>query len=259
MTTIPDQPRAANQSRSLDWAAQTIAGQDGFQRAAVVLEIGGGDFKRVATLAEAFPTKVFFSIDMAYAPSAVRTVREFAATPNLNVIKVRSDQRVFADGMFDFVFSSAVMEHIPAIDSFLSEMWRITRRGGEHYFIEAPFWSSYKGHHYKHHDPTIAQILGNYKHLLFSRQEMASYLHSFDSVPFKIEECLWSVYDRPDLSRLSRNETLASVERSQFKIREWIDIPDELFNTEHAEMVVLQKRYSLEDLKIKGAYVALSK
>jgi ubiquinone/menaquinone biosynthesis C-methylase UbiE len=259
MKIAADIPSGLSRATNLDWAAQLICAQEGFKQAKVLLEIGGGDFRRVAALAEAFPTKQFFSIDMAYSPKAIETVQQFAASANLNVIKSHSKQRVFADDMFDFVFSSAVMEHIPELDLFLDEMWRVTKNSGRHYFIESPFWSSYKGHHFRHHDSSVVRILGGYKHLLFNKDEMLSYLSSLPHVPFDIQECVRCIYNRTDLSRLTRNETFECIRNSQFTVAEWIDMTDECFDSNAALAVTAKGRYKVDDMRVKGAYVTLVK
>jgi ubiquinone/menaquinone biosynthesis C-methylase UbiE len=243
----------------LDWAASLIAKQSGFAKAKIILEIGGGSFRRVVSLAKAYPEKLFYSIDMEYSRQAVETVMVNAGLRNVNIVKVNANTPIFTDELFDFIFSSAVMEHIAEIDDFLREMYRITRRGGEHYFIQSPFWTSYKGHHYRHAYPAIVKILGGYKHILYDENEMRAYLALLPQLPFEVDECIWRIYHRRDLSRLSRNETYQKIVSSSFQIIEWRDIEDECFDADSASMVVSKGTYSLQDMKIKGACVSLRK
>lgn len=246
----------------LDWAAIRISSNPRFKSASMILEIGGGDFSRVASLAKSFPDKNFFSIDMDYSSGAIETTKKYADLPNLNLIKLNAHTAIFAPNIFDFCFSSAVMEHIADIKSFLKELCRIMKKGACYYFIESPFWTSYKGHHYRHDNKDIVKILGGYKHLLYTPQQMEEYLLSLDdevSLPFLVSECIQRIYYREDLSRLSKTETYNAIKSSDFEIVEWIDMEDECFDVSSAQDVVLKTGYSLADLSVKGAYVTLMK
>lgn len=243
----------------LDWGAIMVARQPSFLKATYVLEIGGGDFSRLFSLARKYPEKQFFGIDFDYSAAAQNSVKKNSDIKNAHVIKLNATRSIFADDLFDFSFSIAVGEHIAELQIFLSEMSRVIRDKGVYYFVQAPFWTSYKGHHYHHGDAAIVEVLGGYKHLRYNPDQMKDYLINIGWSSDRCDDCVHRIYERDDLSRLSPTETKSIIESSKFSIEFWRDIDDENFNPIIANETVAQLRhvYSLYDLKTKGAEVLL--
>jgi len=162
----------------LDWGAKLVARQVEFKNSKYILEIGAGDFSRTVSLATLFPNKIFFGIDFEYSLSAQKTVSNNSNLDNINFIKFNAIKKLFADNLFDFSFSIAVGEHIAELGGFLQEISRILRPGGAYYFVQSPFWTSYKGHHYRHGEPEVVQSLGGYLHLIYTPAELKNHLQS---------------------------------------------------------------------------------
>jgi ubiquinone/menaquinone biosynthesis C-methylase UbiE len=244
---------------SFDWACNLIVKRQRFQESERILEIGGGDFSRTFSLALHFPEKNFFSVDFDYSTKAIANVQKFAHVKNANIIKLDAVKSIFADSFFDFAFSSAVGEHIADLKEFLFELSRVLRVDGEYYFVQSPFWTSFKGHHFRHSDARVVEILGGYKHLLLNEEEMRHYLLSCGSLPVDIEKAIEFIYRRRDLSRLSMSETKRIIQQqSNFLIEDWVDIEDECFDETSAKKVVAlnSERYTISDLKVKGSIVS---
>ena len=244
-----------------DWGCNYVIGQKSFQASKYVLEIGGGSFERVIALSERYPNKVFFSIDFFYSSRAVENVRRYAHLPNLNIIKGYATDKIFADNTFDFIFSIDVGEHIPQLASFICELYRILKTGGIYYFIQNPFWTSSKGHHYRHWEPDVQAILKGYKHIQYNQYEIIDFLSQFPSLPFDKVEAIKRIYQRTDLSRMSARETRTIYEASQLEIVNWQGLKDENFEPDKA-LIAVQKsdgRFLLEDFEEKAAIVTCIK
>lgn len=245
----------------IDWGCNYVVRHAGFSEAKYVLEIGGGGFERIITLAELYPKKTFFSVDFFYSKRAIENVRKYSHLANLNIIKGDAVNRIFADNVFDFVFSIDVGEHVQNLPQFITEITRILKKGGQYFFIQNPFWTSTKGHHYKHWQPEVRDILKGYKHLLLNEFEMFSYLQQFPLIPFDPAEAVQRIYYRNDLSRMSVNETKGMFVSSELTIDSWENLFDDDYDHDLALKVVdkYSGLYSLEDLKIKAAIVTCHK
>lgn len=244
----------------MDWGCHHLINREGFINAKTVLEIGGGSFERTYALAENYPDKTFYAVDFDYSSQAIKNTQKYCHLPNVNIIKENSTKKIFADNLFDFSFSIAVGEHIAELELFINEMTRILKHNGEYFFVQSPSWTSSRGHHFKHWVPDIRDMLSGYKHLLYSDKEMRLYLQNYKSLPFSIDEAIFAIYKRNDLSRLSMNETKAIFNDSLLKIDYCKDLEDEeIFFDEPAATKVIDKyqgKYSLEDIKTKGSIIS---
>jgi len=244
-----------------DWGCRLMEGQSEFQRARRILEVGGGDFRRVIALAEAYPDKQFISIDFRYSEVAKHNVAAAAGLDNLSFVHANLNDRLFAPETFDFIFSVAVMEHVAELEAFLTEAFKLLTVRGVYSFFEAPFWTSRTGHHFEHANPAVNAILDAYQHIALDADGMRAYLARCADLPFDAETCIRKIYHRPDLSRLSAGETRRIVADSEFTIIEWTERADAEFD-ELAATAAMQAhgdRYTLEDFRVAGAFVRLLK
>jgi SAM-dependent methyltransferase len=96
-----------------------------------VLEIGGGAAGHGALFADMGATVV--SSDL-LEPTALHAglLIDFAhgRSANHHYIAARAEALPIADGSFDMVFSSYVLEHVAAREQAAAEMWRVLRAGG---------------------------------------------------------------------------------------------------------------------------------
>jgi SAM-dependent methyltransferase len=242
----------------LDWGCNYIVANIGFGDARNILEIGGGDFSRSIALAERYPEMTFFSVDFFYSQKAIVNAAKYAHLPNLNIIKGDAVSKLFVDGLFDFAFSIDVGEHISNLNEFIVELHRILKIGGRYFFIQNPFWTSQKGHHYKHWLPDIQNILSGYKHIIYSKREMVSYLEGIQNLPFDVDECVTRIYERLDLSRLSFSETQEIFANSNLHIEEWTNLYDDFYDINAAMLAVGKAgiRFSLDDFNVKASIVS---
>lgn len=241
----------------VDWGCNYIVKNKHFIKSKMILEIGGGDFSRAIAIAERNPEKTVFSIDFSYSKKAIKNVKENCHLPNLNIIKGNATNKIFAEDTFDFVFSIDVGEHIPNLSQFISELSRIIKYGGVYYFIQNPFWTSIKGHHYKHWVPAVQKVLSGYRHIIYDKEQMLQYLFHIQCATFDPLECVARIYDRYDLSRMSSRETRQVYENSDMEIESWENIADDLFDLD-AALAGVEKhrgRYVLDDFKTKAAIV----
>ncbi len=239
----------------LDWATDRFARLSEFSAARRILEIGAGSFGRSAALAAAFPEKTFYSTDLQFPKTGIPPA---LVTDNLHLSRGDMHDMPFRDGYFDFAFSVALMEHISDVPRALDELRRVLRPRASYYFIQAPFWSCAKGHHFLHWKPEIMNAIPLYGHLYLSREEMREAL-SGAKQPFSIDECISRIYDRSDLSRLSRNQTFATISRAPFDIASWQDYDDTAYDAVSAKRAFKLSKYSVafDEMKICGAYVHL--
>ena len=244
-----------------DANARLMEQQSEFQRAERILEIGGGDFSRVILLAERYPEKRFVSIDYRFGTASKENAGRASALPNLSILKFGLLDRILAHEAFDFAFSIAVMEHVPQLEAFLSEVFLLLRPRGVYAYFQAPFWTCKTGHHFRHDDPLVTRVLNSYEHLILGAAGMRGHLKKFGKLPFDAEKCIDKIYARSDLSRLSPKESLRIVQGSKFVLVEWSERVDADFDQAKAEVAVAAngQRYSLDDLRTSAVFARLLK
>lgn len=245
----------------VDWGCQLIERQSEFLRAETVLEIGAGDFSRTISLATRYPAKQFTATDLSFGPTATRNVAGAAGLANATFVRANALEPYFADGMFDFVFSIAVMEHIAQPERLFSNIFRCLKPRGAYAYFQAPFWTCRKGHHYRHDEPAVRRILNGYEHIRFTQAEMREFLARINGLPFDPGECVRKVYERPDLSRLSPSESLKSVQASEFVIDAWQLREDIDFDHIKAEAALEAHfdRYTIDDFRFDAVFARLLK
>jgi len=242
----------------MKWQSKWVVQQPGFLEARRVLEVGSGAFETIKQLANKYPEKAFFGLDFDLSTRALEQLSDLPR--NLSIIK--HDARVLefiSSSYFDFVFSVAVMEHIAELELHLQEVYSILRTGGMYCFWEAPFWSCSIGHHFRHNREDCP--IPHYAHLYMKRDELALYLKQKGLDNSDIEYILERVWDREDLSRLTRSETLRLISESKFDIEIWEDEIDLSYSGDLVKNVLRNNLYEVspDDLKIKGAKVVLRK
>jgi len=245
--------------KRISWQIEWVQAFAHFQKARRILEVGSGNFETLMFLAKKYPGKQFVGIDFAFSDASVSAIKN--APPNLAAIKhdIR-DLRLLANDQFDFVFSAAVLEHIRELESHLSAIHATLKRDGKYSFLESPFWSSSLGHHYEHNSPECP--IPHYGHLMMSREQLKKYLEEHaQRQPAEIEKILRGIYEREDLSRLTRTETRAIVESSPFIIEAWKERLDKNYSEDLMKAVVGNNIYNVDaqDLQISGVTCTLRK
>jgi trans-aconitate methyltransferase len=239
----------------MTWQAQWVRKQAIFGGAQRILEIGAGAFDTSIYLANKHPDKEFYALDFVLSKAALDKIRN--SPKNLHIIKSdATNLRLFSEGYFDLCFSVAVTEHIPEMETHLSEVYRTLRVGGVYSFWQAPFWSCSMGHHYIHSNANCP--IPPYAHLYLDRKELGNLLSSNGH---NADEILKRVYDRYDLSRHTFSQVKDIVSHSDFDFKNWEVDTDGNYNFEAAKLVKKNNIYSVsdDDLRIKGAKFVLIK
>lgn len=238
------------------WGMNYIRSIPNFSSAQNVLEIGAGNFVRSQKLADTYPSKTFYATDYDMVGKKI----DHLVKPNLKIQWCDAENMYFRDNYFDVIFSIAVMEHFSDTKAVLLESFRCLAPGGYYYFIQAPFWSCSMGHHYKQKNDKIRQKIPLYGHLYLTKDEMCSELKKANA-DFNIDDCVNRIYDRLDLSRLTRNSVFSLCSSLPFEIVKWEDYDDEFFDEDKAKYVssVSPIQLDVDEMKVKGARVLLRK
>ena len=247
-------------NKRISWQVEWVQSFQHFQDARRILEVGAGTFATTYTLAKRYPEKEFVGIDFAFPEKAAERLR-YAEPRNLTAIRhdIRSLE-ILADGQFDFAYSIAVLEHVRELDAHLRAIYSMLKSGGRYTFKETPFWSSSHGHHFEHNSPECP--VPHYGHLMMSKEELGAYLaDKAGKDPAAVAKILGEIYEREDLSRLSRTQTRAIMEASPFSIESWSENQDENYTDAIRDAVMRNNIYQLdpEDLKISGVNCTLYK
>jgi SAM-dependent methyltransferase len=140
------------------------------------------------------------------------TATDFFAQPDAWTVHHRvrfaaADVRAlpFADGSFELVASTALLEHVDGVDACMREMARVTRPGGLVFANFGPLYRTYGGAHY----------LGAYEHLSMSDAQFDAYLVE-RGIAYEHQEGLFWLRNGM-FSRLSYDDYL-SIFRRHFDI-----------------------------------------
>jgi glycosyltransferase involved in cell wall biosynthesis/SAM-dependent methyltransferase len=253
---LHDSQRRIGGLNDVTWQGKWVAQLAGFKEATNVLEIGAGGFATTLSLAKQFPAKHFFALDFVLSAKALSNLAD--TPPNVSILKHDArDLGVLGKRYFDFAFSVAVMEHIRELAEHLDQMQRIISKDGYFWFWEAPFWSSSMGHHYRHSEKDCP--IPHYAHLYMPRPALGDLLIGKGLSPERSEQVLAYIYDRGDLARLTRTETIAIINDSAFRIVKWEDDADPHYSEAHEADVMANNLYAVSagDLRIKGAKACL--
>ena len=241
------------------WQLSWVKKWPSFKKAKTVLEVGAGSFETLAHLASLYPDKQFYGVDFVLRTSALEVADH--APANLNVLKhdVR-DLSLFNENHFDFVFSVALVEHVRELDAHLKEVYRVLREGGYYCFTTSPVWSSSLGHHCDHNSPDCSIPL--YGHLYMTRAQLGQFIvDERNKTREESERILKRVYDRQDLSRLSRSEVQRIVDESPFRVVSWREGKDTNYSKKFVAAVLQNNQYGLKeaDLKVSSIVCSLKK
>lgn len=94
-----------------------------------VLDVGCGIGGRTYIVAESYPAVNMQGLDKSFA--GIKHARQNFNLANISYHVCDATQMFYYDNWFDFVFSLGVIEHIPDTASFLGEINRVLRPGGQ--------------------------------------------------------------------------------------------------------------------------------
>ena len=246
-------------SKRSAWQLAWVEKWLGFKDAKTVLEVGAGSFETLSHLARLHPDKQFHGVDFVLRPPALAVAD--CAPSNLKVLKhdVR-DLSLFPENHFDFVFSVALVEHVRELDAHLTEVWRVLKEGGRYCFTTSPLWSSSLGHHCDHNSSDCP--VPCYGHLYMTREQLGKYMVANEGkTSEESEHILRRIFDREDLSRLSRSLVRGIVDNSPFQIESWREGKDINCNEKLIAAVLQDNQYGLNprDLEVSSIVCSLLK
>ena len=179
--------------------------------------------------------------------------------PNARLQIMDGIQTTFADGTFDFVYSSNLYEHVGNLSKCIDEQLRVLKKKGYCYARWEPIWSGPRGHHI--HDDMVrlweefcqvessiytnnGKFIPDWSHLLLSKAKMIQSL----SVKLKSRELVEIIgryiYESDNLNRLFFDEIEKIFSRKNIRIIFWkkktADIPSEVLRK-------LKNKYSYRD------------
>jgi len=131
----------------------------------------------------------------------------------------------FKDNSFDAILSVATLEHVNNLKKFMNECYRVLRPGGLFYTKFSPIWACGIGHHvYAVADHKEARFwkpgknpLPDFSHLIWSPEEMRSFLHSGPCDERLIEPIISWVYESRDINRCFLEEYISVFKKSPLK------------------------------------------
>ncbi|KPK02654.1 MAG: hypothetical protein AMK71_01500 [Nitrospira bacterium SG8_35_4] len=131
----------------------------------------------------------------------------------------------FKDNSFDAILSVATLEHVNNLEKFMNECYRVLRPGGLFYTKFSPIWACAIGHHvYAVADHKEARFwkpgknpLPDFSHLIWSPEEMRTFLHSGPCDERLIEPIISWVYESRDINRCFLEEYIRVFKSSPLK------------------------------------------
>ncbi len=132
----------------------------------------------------------------------------------------------FDNKQFDLVFGVAVLEHLPNLDKVLSEIFRVLVKGGYAYLHGGPIWSCNLGHHVYiivdkvHYFFNQNNPIPHWHHLLYTPQEMITYLETQKLPSSHAQEIVKMVYESPTLNRYSFEDFLRFFKKTKLTLIE---------------------------------------
>jgi ubiquinone/menaquinone biosynthesis C-methylase UbiE len=166
----------------------------------------------------------------------------------------------FDGNEFDAIVTMSTFEHIGNVDKALSEFRRVLKPGGCVLVSFEPLWTCSYGHHL-HHLGEVSRLVPDWAHLMWTRSEMAEYLHSRwpDNAPLSVEDaCTW-IYDGDALNRKGIVEMRQILSDCRMHIEWIIPMPDESRSETQLAMAMEKTGLSREDLMTKGLSVLIYK
>jgi ubiquinone/menaquinone biosynthesis C-methylase UbiE len=127
-----DEREVARLEKQADFTAAQTFSTLGFTPGMRVLDLACGVGAMGARLQQRFPGVDVVGLDLSAAQLAASR-RNHAALP---VLRADATRLPFADAVFDGVHCSWLLEHVPAPEAVLREVWRVTRPGARVHFIE---------------------------------------------------------------------------------------------------------------------------
>jgi SAM-dependent methyltransferase len=128
----------------------------------------------------------------------------------------------FADRTFDAVVSMSTFEHIADVPQALREIHRVLKPGGKVLLSFEPLWTCAYGHHL-HHFGEISALVPPWAHLVWDREQMASFLESKwpGDAAISLHEAIQWIYDSDAINRVGIQKMREYFESCPLRI-EWV-------------------------------------
>jgi ubiquinone/menaquinone biosynthesis C-methylase UbiE len=166
----------------------------------------------------------------------------------------------FKDSEFDAIVTMSTFEHIGDLRKTLLEFQRVLKPEGLILISFEPIWTCSYGHHL-HHLGEISQLVPDWAHLLWNRQEMGDYLRPRwpANAPLTVEEACHWIYEGDALNRKGIVEMRQILDDCPMRV-EWImPMPDQDRDLTQLQIAQEKTGLSKEDLMTKGLSVLIYK
>jgi ubiquinone/menaquinone biosynthesis C-methylase UbiE len=181
-------------------------------------------------------------------------------TGHARLTYMNAESLSFKDNEFDVIVTMSTFEHIGNLDKALSEFNRVLQQQGCVLISFEPIWTCSYGHHL-HHLGEISNLVPDWSHLLWSKDEMMEYLNSCWplNAPLSVPEaCKW-IYEDNVLNRKGIKEIRKILSECQMKV-EWISpMMDEARNEEQLIAAIEKTGLLRDELMAKGLTILLYK
>ena len=184
---------------------------------------------------------------------------------NIKVHKYHFGKENIPEGIFDFIFAIATLEHIPDIEDFATGIVKSLKPGGSAYLQGEPLWTSSLGHHlwfnsgkriYSFHDDS--NFIDDWYHLsmpskkCFEKDLLSKGLEA-DVIPF-----IWErIYESNNINRRTPGELINPFKKLGNVKIEVIKSMD--YRVQNHNFEIAKKSYSEEDLRTSGLTLFLTK
>lgn len=173
---------------------------------------------------------------------------------------MNAEALAFEGGSFDDIVTMSTFEHIGNLRGALAEFRRVLKRNGRVLASFEPVWTCSYGHHL-HHFGAISDVVPDWAHLLWSKDEMYDYLAANypDNAPITVSEaCEW-IYDGDAINRKGIGEIRQTINDSGMRV-EWTAPMMDVERDENQLRLAMERTgISREDLMTKGLSIMLVK
>lgn len=122
---------------------------------------------------------------------------------------------------FDIVISINCFEHVDDLDTLIENIYSVLKNDGILFSVFGPIWSCAVGHHMsisnQLHFNSDNNLLAQHEHILYSKEEIITYLKENDVSEDEISMVLHKIYEKKDINRLYYRDYLKIFANSKFK------------------------------------------
>jgi SAM-dependent methyltransferase len=191
-----------------------------------VLDIGTGDGHFVKTLSELFPVASFTGIDPS--EEAIQTARLSFPDVKYRFETMNAENIAFPNESFDMSTISNALHHLASPEKALSEMKRVTRKGGwlviSEIISDGLNPAQLNQQLYHHHRSKIDRLSGIVHRETYSREEVLALIKVSHLIPFGVFD--YERKDQPERNPDKLQQLVSKMEQHQSKAEGFPEFDD---------------------------------